>query len=333
MDEYPIKVNDFDKNVWRRIILIYQGVASHVYKIQNNENGSLAVLKTYSKKNYRNSTFDRHNRYFYTEVECNKIMTETRYAVPLWYYYESENEWGLITKYMSQLTLRSYIHLVPFSDIIIAKVVYPLLSAMYQMHLRGIIHRDLKPDNIFIDNEKIYIGDFGYSYILKNKEKTLGIVGTLQYMAPEMLYAYIEDDNCYEYGKEIDIWAIGIIVYELFFKEKPLGWNSYKKDDIDTIVFIKKCLLQKLSFPSKIPDDAQDFITQCLCVDPQKRPTVEALLQHEWVLNYLRTKNDVNEKCPQWSFSILALTSQIRAEKEAKRVVKPVKKSIPCMIS
>lgn len=329
MHEYPIKIEEFDKNIWRRLILIYKGIASHVYKIQHNETGSFAVLKTYSKKEYTGRTFDRHNRYFYTEVECNKIMTKTKYIVPLWYYYESENEWGLITKYMSQLTLRSYMHLLCFSDMIIAKVVYPLLSAMYQLHLRGIIHRDLKPDNIFIDSEKIYIGDFGFSYIIKESEKASGIVGTLQYMAPEMLYSYLQHDNCYEYGKEVDIWAIGIIVYELFFYEKPFGWSNYKKEEVDTNEFAANCLLNKLSFPSKIPEDAKDFITQCLVIDPEKRPTIEVLLKHEWVLNYLRSKDDVNEKCPQWSFSILALTSQFQAKDQMKKK----KRQSTCTIS
>jgi serine/threonine protein kinase len=320
MDEYPIKIQNFDTTIWRRIMLIYQGIASHVYKIQHNENYSLAVLKTYSKKEeYSNKTLQRHNRYFYTEVECNKIMTETRYCVPLWYYYESQKEWGLITKYMSQLTLRSYIHLFPFSDIIIAKVVYPLLSAMYQLHLKGIIHRDLKPDNIFIDSDKIYIGDFGYSHVLDGNEKASGIVGTLQYMAPEILYSYLENDNCYEYGKEVDIWAIGIIVYEMFFYEKPFGWEEYKSSKIDIKMFVRYRLLEKLSFPSKIPDDAKDFIKKCLIVDPQKRPTIEVLLQHEWVLNYLKSKNDINEKCPQWSFSILALTAQFQVKNHMKK--------------
>lgn len=331
MDEYPININDFDKNVWRRIILIYKGIASQVYKIQNMTNGTLAVLKTYSKAEYSGNTFRRHNRYFYTEVECNKIMIKTKYAVPLWYYYESEKEWGMITKYMSQLTLRNYIHLFPFSDVIISKVVYPLLTAIYHMHLKDIIHRDLKPDNIFINNDKIYIGDFGYSYILKcPADKAYGIVGTVQYMAPELLNSYVNDVKQYKYGKEVDIWAIGIIVYEMFFYEKPFGWNKYSKNDDNLKDFIKKCISDQLIFPMSIPDDAKDFITKCFSTDPEKRPTIEELLEHEWVLNYLRSKSDINEKCPQWSFSILALTAQVQAKNLIKKKKKPAMSS--CLI-
>jgi serine/threonine protein kinase len=321
-EEYPIKVHDFDINIWRRIILIYKGISSYVFKIQNNISGEYAVLKTYPKT----ESNERQNRFFYMEVECNQLLAKTHYIVPLWYYYESPNEWGLITKYMSQLTLRSYVHLFPYSDIIMAKVLYPLLMGIYQLHIRGIIHRDLKPDNIFIDNEKIYIGDFGCSHILKESKKTQGIVGTLQYMAPEMLYSYLEDDTEYEYGEEVDIWAIGIITYELFFGKKPFGWNKYNNQDTKT--FIKTVLITPLSFPTKIPIEQKDFITQCLTVDPEKRPSIRNLIQHEWVLNYLKTKNDINVKCPQWSFSILALTSQIQATKPVKK-----KKHQLCTIS
>ena len=318
--EYPIKVNDFDKNIWKRLILIYKGFASHVYKIQNRKNGTYAVLKTYSKTLHNDIEFKRHNRYFYTEVECNKIMIKTKYALPLWYYYESEKEWGMITKYMSQLTLRNYIHLLPFSDIIMSKVLYPLLTAIYHMHLKGIIHRDLKPDNIFINNDKLYIGDFGYSYILKNPtDKAHGIVGTVQYMAPELLHSYINSVKNYKYGKEVDIWAIGIIVYEMFFYEKPFGWNKYTKNKSDLKEFVTNSIYDELIFPFTIPDDAKDFILKCLSIEPEKRPGIESLLEHEWVLNYLNRKNDINEKCPQWSFSILALTAQVQAKNIIKK--------------
>ena len=329
MDEYPIKVADFDKNIWRRIILIYKGIASHVYKIQNTSTGKYAVLKTYSKTDYTGNTFQRHHRYFYTEVECNKIMIRTKYAVPLWYYYESEKEWGMITKYMSQLTLRNYIHLFPFSDTIIAKVVFPLLTAIYHMHQKDIIHRDLKPDNIFVNNDKIYIGDFGYSYILQNPtDKASGIVGTVQYMAPEILKAYVNDSRHYRYGKEVDIWAIGIIVYELFFYEKPFGWNKYTKNEEDLKDFVANSISYELTFPLTIPDDAKDFIAKCLSLDPEKRPTIEVLLEHQWILNYLKRKNDINEKCHQWSFSILALTAQV----QAKNLITKKKTNRQCMI-
>jgi len=48
--EYPIKIENFDINIWRRIVLIYKGITSFVFKIQNNISGELAVLKTYPKK-------------------------------------------------------------------------------------------------------------------------------------------------------------------------------------------------------------------------------------------------------------------------------------------
>ena len=325
--EYPIKIQNFDINIWRRIVLIYKGITSFVFKIQNNISGELAVLKTYPKKEYTRQTLERHNRYFYTEIECNQLMAKSHCIVPLWYYYETQDEWGLITKYMSQLTLRSYINLFPYSDIIMAKVMYPLLLAVHQLHMRGIIHRDLKPDNIFIDNEKIYIGDFGCSYILKDNKLASDIVGTLQYMAPEMLYSYLQEDNEYHYGKEVDIWAIGIMTFEMFFCVKPFGWNNYKKTD--TKNFIRSCLLEQLSFPGKIPDEPKDFIEKCLTIDPVKRPSIQDLLEHPWVLNYLKSKDDINEKCPQWSFSILALTSQ----KQQARIIVKKKKHQSCTMS
>ena len=73
------------------------------------------------------------------------------------------------------------------------------------LHNKGIVHRDLKPQNILLKDKQIKICDFGHS-IKINNEKIKGMVGTLNYMAPE-IFEY--------YDEKVDIWAYGCLLYKL----------------------------------------------------------------------------------------------------------------------
>jgi serine/threonine protein kinase len=120
-------------------------------------------------------------------------------------------------------------------------------------------------------------------------------------MAPEILFNYIDETSNIIYKYEVDIWSIGIIIYELLFHRKPFGWSSYHnicKSNPTDPEFIKKCLDAPLEFPTSISKEAQDFLTKTLCKNPQERASIDQLLMHPWILNHLKTKKLSNERCP-----------------------------------
>ncbi len=89
----------------------------------------------------------------------------------------------------------------------------PQLLAIEHIHAHNIVHRDLKPENVFIDTDgHIVVGDFGISWLFDdsapNAYLTRGRVGTPAFSSPEVLF---EED----YGFEADLWAFGVIVYEM----------------------------------------------------------------------------------------------------------------------
>ncbi|XP_037862725.2 interferon-induced, double-stranded RNA-activated protein kinase isoform X2 [Chlorocebus sabaeus] len=121
------------------------------------------------------------------------------------------------------------------------------------IHSKNIIHRDLKPSNIFlVDTKQIKIGDFGLATSLKNDGKRTRNTGTLRYMSPEQI-------SLQDYGKEVDLYALGLILAELlhvcdtasetskFFKDLRDGTIS------DVFDKREKTLLEKLL--SKKPED------------------------------------------------------------------------------
>jgi len=325
----PIKITEFRKLEWNMVKELYHERYTSVYLCIYKDTITRGALKLYSKKDISTKRI----KYIESEIKMHKLLDNKANILPLWFYFESNDYYGLMTKYMNQETLTRYIYKYNNEYCVIHEVVYPLLTALNTIHSNNIIHRDLKPDNIFIHNKKLYIGDLGYSCLIENNESLSHIIGTIQYMAPEILINYIDKKRPIQYKYEIDIWSMGIIIYELLCHKKPFGWSSYKnlcEQNPTDPVFIEKCLNSDLEFSKLISIDAKDFIEKCLTKEQEKRSSVTQLLEHPWILNYLKNKKLSNEICPlQYD-----LTYQIKNPPHLDHSITSNKKSkTQCLIS
>ena len=147
-----------------------------------------------------------------------------------------------------------------------------LIKALQYLHSHRVIHRDLKLGNLFLnDKMELKVGDFGLATKLDFEgEKKKTVCGTPNYIAPEVLYGT-------GHSYEVDIWAIGVIIYTLLIGKPPFetrevktSYNKIKKADF--------------SFPitSKISIPARNIIKKILIVDPKKRPTLNDILTDEF---------------------------------------------------
>src|SRR5690606_19060325 len=95
-----------------------------------------------------------------------------------------------------------------------------ICAAVAYLHDHGIVHRDLKPANIFTDEGFVKIGDYGLSKFISCSRRSgqTGSVGTVHYMAPEVANG--------RYGKEIDIYALGVIFFEMLTGSVPFEGES-----------------------------------------------------------------------------------------------------------
>lgn len=160
-----------------------------------------------------------------------------------------------------------------------------ILEAVGYLHKQGIVHRDLKPENLLMasknDNAGVKLTDFGLSTILTNTDMLKTSCGTLTYCAPEIL-------SNKPYGKEVDLWSLGIITYILLGGYPPFNANNESE-------LIKEVIKGAFEFHSpdwdEVPPVAKDFINRLLKVNPKERMSVEMALTHPWLLMENTEKN------------------------------------------
>jgi len=132
-----------------------------------------------------------------------------------------------------------------------------LCQGVAYLHDRGIVHRDLKPGNIFREDTVVKLGDYGLSKFISasRHEGQTDSIGTVHYMAPEVSNG--------KYGKEIDIYALGIIYYELLTGHRPFDGES-----------VGEILMKHLTAApdlTRVQEPVKSMIARCLQKDPHLR--------------------------------------------------------------
>ena len=159
-----------------------------------------------------------------------------------------------------------------FSEEYACKIVKDILNAISYLHdYKNIAHRDLKLSNIiFADSSpdaEIKLIDFGLSKLMTTSEYTHRLVGTRNYIAPEV---YLKGYQGSGYNKSCDMWSIGIITYFLLTGRNPLPAQLMDPQCYDT---------EKIKIPyprrywSTLSLEAKSFVEGLLQVDPTKRMT------------------------------------------------------------
>lgn len=195
-------------------------------------------------------------------------------------------------------------------------IIYQTLKGLKYIHSGQIVHRDLKPSNILVNPQcKIQIADFGLSRSVDKKPEDddpilTEYIATRWYRAPEIIL------GAQQYSKAVDIWSIGCILGEMLHGRAIFPGKSTLNqielilrligmptdEDLESLGnltawnIIKGLNTPKLRnwrefFPGA-SDDALDLIRKCLQFNPKKRPTVEELFNHKYVLRFKGTEKE-----------------------------------------
>lgn len=158
----------------------------------------------------------------------------------------------------------------------VRSIAYQALSILNIIHNHNIIHHDIKPGNFLIESLtpfRIKLTDFEFAVQLKENEQTQQHLGTCFYMAPELL-------NCLPHNTSVDIWAAGIMIYELTAKKKPFNLRLEQPQRFIIDLKIKKI---PLSFDDNFQDEnLKDLLTKMLEKNPDNRITASDALKHPY---------------------------------------------------
>ena len=164
-----------------------------------------------------------------------------------------------------------------------------MVNAVYYLHQNNIIHRDIKPENILLGKKGLLkLCDFGWAKEL-NLENRSTFCGTVEYMAPEI----VGSEN-YDYS--VDIWSLGILLYELLFGHSPFKAKNMKS----VILNIKS---HDFIFDKPISHECKDLIRKILNSNPQKRLKLKDILEHPFVKKY--SKNYLYRKSLEFNYNTI----------------------------
>uniref|UniRef100_A0A7E4ZZB2 Protein kinase domain-containing protein n=1 Tax=Panagrellus redivivus TaxID=6233 RepID=A0A7E4ZZB2_PANRE len=186
---------------------------------------------------------------------------------------KSPTEFGIPLEYIYGKMLWEFIYGTDkrIPQISIGKYVYLLSEALDHCHRLGVVHRDVKAENIMItDTDSVKLIDFGMSHS-KTMEPIVGVVGTPIYMAPETLRREA-------HGPSVDIWALGVIMFECFTKTLPFGLydGSELRENILNCRFVTPLSL--------IPMEPRAVVKRLLEPDASKRISLKNLASSQWIM-------------------------------------------------
>jgi len=158
-----------------------------------------------------------------------------------------------------------------------SQLVRKIVSAVEYLHSIDIVHRDLKPENLLLkrsDNDlEVALADFGLSKIVGQQMMMQTACGTPSYVASEVL-------NATGYGKEVDMWSIGVITYILL-----CGFPPFYGDTVPEI--FEQIMEANFDYPEEywgsVTKEAKDFINRLLVVETSDRMSASDALKHPWL--------------------------------------------------
>ena len=183
------------------------------------------------------------------------------------------NTLNIVTEYADDGDLNQKIEKLrqkksPFTEKEILNYLTQICLALNHIHKKKIIHRDLKSGNIFLTKSGLVkLGDFGISKGFKNTwEKARTKVGTPYYLSPEII-------NSKPYDSKSDIWALGVLIYEMMTFKMP--FNAINLPAL-SLKILRGIYQPPPSYYSK---DLINLVKLCLNLEPKRRPSAETILK------------------------------------------------------
>lgn len=255
---------------YRRGHFLGEGGFARCFQMKD-DTGRTFAAKTVAKASIKN---DKTKTKLLSEIKIHKSMHHPNVVEFIDCFEDDVNVYILLEICPNQSLMDLLKHRKLLSEPETRYFMVQIIGAIKYLHGRRVVHRDLKLGNIFFDpNMDLKLGDFGLATIISsNQQKRYTICGTPNYIAPEVL-----GGKNVGHSFEVDIWAIGIMLYALLFGKPP-----FQAKDVQVIY--ERIKNNEFNFPmeSNVSNEARVLIQDLLSTDPLKRPSLDEILNYDW---------------------------------------------------
>ena len=265
---------------------IGQGAFSNVYLCENNVDKKNYACKLIPKKTVHENGVGLD--VIYNEISIHEKIIHPN-IVRMYNHYENDENIYCFLEYIEGETLYSKIKNNPsgLNEREAFKIFSQIIKAIKFLHNNKIIHRDIKLENFLIKKEKnkeiIKLCDFGWSVQLTDElPKRVTTCGTFEYMSPELI-----NEEPYDYC--IDVWALGVLLYELLHGKTP--FSSSDNNDFEEI--FKNVMKNNFKIKESVSNNCKKLIMKFLKKNPEERININDVENESWFKEYC--EDDENE--------------------------------------
>lgn len=270
------KIADFDVGQ-----MLGSGKFGRVYLAREKRGKVIIAIKSIKKEDIQK---ERIKYQLVREIEIQRPLHHFN-ILKMWGYFYDAKRVYILLEYAQEGALWRVLKLATRLPLVMAATyAFQLIQCLKYLHSLDIIHRDIKPENCLLGGQgELKLCDFGWAVHAPSSRRNT-MCGTLDYLPPEMLGSTSHHDF------RVDIWALGILSYELLVGQPPFE----HQDDKTTVSKIK---MGDFSFPSglRVEQSAQDFINSLLKLDPKERLMLGDLEKHDFISKFARP-HELNEK-------------------------------------
>lgn len=252
-----------------------RGGSSTVWKAEHLSTGQVVALKQVPLHKLNTPTLLNSSN---CEIQFLSSVNHPN-IIRLFDVFKVEDSIFLVLEFCAGGDLASYIRLHGrIQDPVAKNLMKQLGAGMKVLHSNHIIHRDLKPENLLLSSCQtdavLKISDFGLSRVKAPNEHVETVCGSPLYMAPEILHFQ-------QYDEKVDMWSIGIILFELLHGYPPFCGRS----NVQLLRNIQSCTQLPFSkfILSGLPSDCIDMCSRLLSIQPGNRMSIDEFYQHEFL--------------------------------------------------
>ncbi|XP_031424868.1 serine/threonine-protein kinase ULK3 isoform X1 [Clupea harengus] len=245
------------------------GTYATVYKAYRKmDSREVVAVKVVSKKSLNKSSMEN----LLTEIEILKTVRHPHIVQLKDFQWDNENIY-LILEWCSGGDLSRFIRsrrILP--ERVARRFLQQIACALQFLNERNISHLDLKPQNILLSGSVLKLADFGFAQYMSPWDEQSALRGSPLYMAPEMVCRR-------QYDARVDLWSVGVILYEALFGQPPFASRSYAELEEK----IRSDRPIELPVSARVSRDCRDLLPRLLERDPGTRITFPQFFSHAFV--------------------------------------------------